>query len=41
LLEFDTGRCLMRDHRGRVEAVQVEILVPRLLAALSTTPPRR
>jgi hypothetical protein len=31
----------MRDHRGRVEAVQVEILVPRLLAALSTTPPRR
>jgi len=39
LLEFDTGRCLMRDHRGRVEAVQVEILVPRLLAAFSTTPP--
>jgi hypothetical protein len=41
LLEFDTGRCLMRDHRGRVEAVQVEILVPRLLAAFSTTPPRQ
>jgi hypothetical protein len=41
LLEFDTGRCLMRDHRGRVEAVQVEILVPRLLATFSTTPPRR
>ena len=39
LLEFDTGRCLMRDHRGRVEAVQVEVLVPRLLAAFSTTPP--
>jgi hypothetical protein len=39
LLEFDAGRCLMRDHRGRVEAVQVEVLVPRLLAAFSTTPP--
>jgi hypothetical protein len=38
LLEFDAGRCLMRDHRGRVEAVQVEILVPRLLAGFSTTP---
>ena len=38
LLEFDTGRCLMRDHRGRVEAVQVEVLVPRLLTAFSTTP---
>lgn len=38
LLEFDAGRCLMRDHRGRVEAVQVEVLEPRLLAALSTTP---
>jgi hypothetical protein len=40
LLDFDAGRCLMRDHRGRVEAVQVEILVPRLLAAFSTTPRR-
>jgi hypothetical protein len=39
LLEFDTGRCLMRDHRGRVEAVQVELLAPRLLRAFSTTPP--
>jgi hypothetical protein len=39
LLEFDAGRCLMRDHRGRVEAVQVEVAVPRLLRALSTTPP--
>ena len=38
LLEFDAGRCLMRDHRGRVEAVQVEVAVPRLLRALSTTP---
>jgi hypothetical protein len=28
----------MRDHRGRVEAVQVEVLVPRLLTAFSTTP---
>ena len=41
LLEFDTGRCLMRDHRGRVEAVAVEILVPRLLTAFSTTPLRQ
>jgi hypothetical protein len=40
LLEFDTGRCLMRDHRGRVEAVQVEVLLPRLLNAFSTTPAR-
>jgi AAA-like domain len=38
LLAFDRGRCLMRDHRGRVEAVQVEVLLPRLLAAFSTTP---
>ncbi len=41
LLEFDAGRCLMRDHRGRVEAVQVEVAAPRLLRALSTTPPPR
>jgi hypothetical protein len=40
LLDFDAGRCLMRDHRGRVEAVQVEVLVPRLLHAFSTTPGR-
>jgi hypothetical protein len=38
LLEFDAGRCLMRDHRGRVEAVQIEVSVPRLLTAFSTTP---
>jgi hypothetical protein len=38
LLEFDGGRCLMRDHQGRVEAVQVEVLAPRLLSAFSTTP---
>ncbi|MEA2299408.1 MAG: hypothetical protein QOF77_2344 [Solirubrobacteraceae bacterium] len=39
LLEFDAGRCLMRDHRGRVEAVQVDVVAPWLLKALSTTPP--
>jgi AAA-like domain len=39
LLEFDAGRCLMRDHRGRVEAVQVDVVAPWLLQALSTTPP--
>jgi hypothetical protein len=38
LLSYDRGRCLMRDHRGRVEAIQVEILVPRLLRGFSTTP---
>ena len=38
LLEMDAGRCLMRDHSGRVEAVQVELAAPALLRALSTTP---
>lgn len=38
LLELDAGRCLFRDHRGRVEAIQID--VPRkLLRALSTRPP--
>ena len=31
-------RCLMRDHRVRVEAVQVDLVAPWLLRALSTTP---
>ena len=39
LLDFEAGRCLFRDHRGRVEAIQVE-LQPALLSALSTTPGR-
>jgi AAA-like domain len=38
LLSFDSGRCLFRDHRGRVEAIQVELVVPELLRAFSTTP---
>jgi hypothetical protein len=38
LLEMDAGRCLFRDHSGRVEAVQVELVAPSLLRALSTTP---
>jgi hypothetical protein len=38
LLEFDAGRCLFRDHRGRVEAIQVDVVVPSLLRAFSTTP---
>ncbi|MGI8558723.1 MAG: ATP-binding protein [Solirubrobacteraceae bacterium] len=38
LLAFEAGRCLMRDHRGRVEAVQVDLVAPWLLRALSTTP---
>jgi hypothetical protein len=40
LLELDAGRCLLRDHRGRVEAIQVDLVVPSLLCALSTTPAR-
>jgi hypothetical protein len=40
LLEFDAGRCLFRDHRGRVEAIQVDVVLPRLLKAFSTTPTR-
>jgi hypothetical protein len=38
LLGLRAGRCLFRDHRGRVEAIQVELLVPALLRAFSTTP---
>lgn len=38
LLSFDRGRCLFRDHRGRVEAIQVEVVLPSLLRAFSTTP---
>jgi len=38
LLELDAGRCLFRDHRGRVEAIQVDVVLPSLLRAFSTTP---
>ncbi len=38
LLDMERGRCLFRDHRGRVEAVQVDLVVPALLRAFSTTP---
>jgi hypothetical protein len=38
LLDMDAGRCLLRDHSGRVEAVQVELVAPSLLRAFSTTP---
>jgi hypothetical protein len=38
LLEFDAGRCLLRDHGGRVEAIQVDLIAPALLSAFSTTP---
>lgn len=37
LLEMDRGRCLFRDHRGRVESIQVELVAPWLARALSTT----
>jgi hypothetical protein len=38
LLEMEAGRCLFRDHRGRVEAVQVDLAAASLLGAFSTTP---
>jgi hypothetical protein len=38
LLELEAGRCLFRDHRGRVEAIQVDVVVRSLLEAFSTTP---
>ena len=38
LLDLDAGRCLFRDHRGRIEALQVELVLPELSRALSTTP---
>jgi hypothetical protein len=38
LLELEAGRCLLRDHRGRIEAIQVDVVVPALLRAFSTTP---
>jgi hypothetical protein len=40
LLEFEAGRCLFRDHHGRVEAIQVDV-APGLMRQLSTTPPDR
>jgi hypothetical protein len=40
LLELDAGRCLFRDHHGRVEAIRVDVVVPSLLRAFSTTPGR-
>ncbi len=40
LLELDAGRCLLRDHHGRIEAIQVDVVVPSLLRAFSTTPGR-
>jgi hypothetical protein len=38
LLEMEAGRCLFRDHHGRVEAIQVDLVAPYLLRAFSTTP---
>jgi hypothetical protein len=38
LLEMEAGRCLFRDHHGRLEAIQVDVAAPYLLRALSTTP---
>jgi hypothetical protein len=38
LLELEAGRCLFRDHSGRVEAIQVDVVLPSLLRAFSTTP---
>jgi hypothetical protein len=38
LLQLEAGRCLFRDHAGRVEAIQVDVVEPSLLSAFSTTP---
>jgi hypothetical protein len=38
VLELEAGRCLFRDHSGRVEAIQVDVVAPSLLDAFSTTP---
>lgn len=38
LLGFDCGRCLFRDHEGRVEALKVDLVLPSLRRAFSTTP---
>jgi hypothetical protein len=38
LLEMEAGRCLFRDHHGRVEAIQVDLAAAYLLRAFSTTP---
>jgi hypothetical protein len=40
LLGLDAGRCLFRDHHGRIEAIQVDLVAPSLLRAFSTTPAR-
>jgi AAA-like domain len=40
LLGLEAGRCLFRDHRGRIEAIQVDVVVGSLLRAFSTTPRR-
>ena len=38
LISFRRGRCLMRDYQGRVSAIQIDLIDPRLLDALDTTP---
>jgi hypothetical protein len=38
LRELRKGRCLMRDLDGRVGEVQVDVVYPKLLEALQTTP---
>lgn len=38
LIGFRQGRCLMRDYQGRVSAIQIDLVDPRLLDALDTTP---
>jgi AAA-like domain len=38
LTELDAGRCLFRDHAGRIEAIQVDVVAPSLRRAFSTTP---
>ena len=38
LLAMRAGRCMFRDHRGRVAAIQIDVVPESLRDALSTTP---
>jgi hypothetical protein len=38
LIEMHAGQCLFRDHASRIESIQVDVVLPSLLSAFSTTP---
>jgi AAA domain-containing protein len=39
--EFRAGHCLMRDLQGRIGEVQIDLVYPHLLQALTTTPSKQ